>query len=195
MTFVHQLKFYFVFVQKTFIVLVNNFSGFLLLTFIKLYKTGKTIRVKNKEEISPPIITVAKGFCTSAPEPVERAIGKKPKDATRAVIRTGLNLVAVPVLMVSLTDKLCSLSLLKVVIKTSPFRIATPKSAIKPIMAGTLIYIPLIHKAIIPPTAAKGMFIITSNASPTEENVATRSKNIINMETGTTTANFAIALC
>ena len=37
----------------------------------------------------PPITTVAKGRCTSAPALVEIAIGKNPNVATEAVIRTG----------------------------------------------------------------------------------------------------------
>ena len=40
------------------------------------------------EEIIPPITTVAKGRCTSAPAPTLNAIGIKPKLATKAVIHT-----------------------------------------------------------------------------------------------------------
>ena len=43
--------------------------------------------------ISPPITTVASGFCTSAPAEVDNAIGRKPREATAAVIITGRNLV------------------------------------------------------------------------------------------------------
>ena len=44
----------------------------------------------------PPITTVAKGLCTSAPVPTLSAIGMKPKLATSAVINTGRNLVMAP---------------------------------------------------------------------------------------------------
>ena len=44
------------------------------------------------EIMSPPITTVAKGFCTSPPAPVLMAIGIKPKAGTKAVINTALNL-------------------------------------------------------------------------------------------------------
>ena len=45
--------------------------------------------------------TVAKGFCTSAPDPALSAIGIKPSDATDAVIKIGLNLVLVAFNMIS----------------------------------------------------------------------------------------------
>lgn len=53
------------------------------------YSTGSTSRVSIVEETTPPITTVAKGRCTSAPIPVLSAIGMKPKLATIAVISTG----------------------------------------------------------------------------------------------------------
>lgn len=43
--------------------------------------------------MSPPITTVAKGLCTSAPSPCDKAIGKNPNDATSAVINTGRSLI------------------------------------------------------------------------------------------------------
>ena len=45
--------------------------------------------VKNVAVISPPITTVAKGFCTSAPAEADKAMGKNPSDAAAAVIITG----------------------------------------------------------------------------------------------------------
>ena len=50
---------------------------------------GNTSNVSNVLVIKPPITTVANGRCTSAPSPCESAIGKKPIEATRAVIKTG----------------------------------------------------------------------------------------------------------
>ncbi len=49
------------------------------------YRTGNTTKVKAVAERIPPITTVARGRCTSAPGPVASAIGTKPKDATSAV--------------------------------------------------------------------------------------------------------------
>ena len=70
---------------------------FILLLLIKReYKTGNTINVRSVDEINPPITTVAKGFCTSLPAEVDKAIGKNPNDATAAVANTGLNRAAVP---------------------------------------------------------------------------------------------------
>ena len=50
---------------------------------------GNTSKVSSVLVIRPPITTVASGRCTSAPSPWESAIGRKPIDATSAVINTG----------------------------------------------------------------------------------------------------------
>ena len=52
---------------------------------------GITSDVSRVEVISPPMTTVASGRCISAPSLVDNAIGKKPRLATKAVIRTGRN--------------------------------------------------------------------------------------------------------
>ena len=61
-----------------------------------IYKQGSTTNVKNVAVINPPITTVANGFCTSAPAPLLNAIGKKPSEATAAVISTGRKRIFVP---------------------------------------------------------------------------------------------------
>ena len=43
------------------------------------------------ETMRPPMTTVAKGRCTSAPADVATAIGTKPNEATRPVRNTGRN--------------------------------------------------------------------------------------------------------
>ena len=58
------------------------------------YRIGNTSKVSRVAVISPPITTVASGRCTSAPAPVLIAIGKKPSEATEAVINTGLGRVS-----------------------------------------------------------------------------------------------------
>jgi hypothetical protein len=58
----------------------------------RLVEYGKDQQLSNVSivlEMSPPITTVANGRCTSAPEPVETAIGMKPRLATKAVMSTG----------------------------------------------------------------------------------------------------------
>lgn len=50
---------------------------------------GRTSSVSAIDDRIPPMTTVAIGRCTSAPVPVAIAIGTKPSNATRAVIRTG----------------------------------------------------------------------------------------------------------
>ena len=44
----------------------------------------------------PPITTVAIGRCTSEPIPTLNAIGMKPKEATNAVMSTGLSRSSAP---------------------------------------------------------------------------------------------------
>ena len=48
------------------------------------------------EVTRPPITTVARGRCTSAPALVARAIGTNPSDATSAVINTGRKRILAP---------------------------------------------------------------------------------------------------
>jgi hypothetical protein len=48
-----------------------------------------TRSVKRVLLMIPPITTVARGRCTSAPTPLLKAIGRKPRLATRAVMSTG----------------------------------------------------------------------------------------------------------
>jgi hypothetical protein len=48
------------------------------------YKTGSTRSVSNVDDTIPPITTVARGRCTSAPTPVLSAIGTNPIAATAA---------------------------------------------------------------------------------------------------------------
>ena len=110
--------------------------------------------------INPPITTVASGRCTSAPEPLLKAIGKKPSDATKAVIKTGRNLNLVPVITICFKSvKPLFFSLLNSAISTMPFSTATPKRAIKPTPALILKGIPRKAKKKIPPIAESGMAV------------------------------------
>src|SRR3954471_23110590 len=52
------------------------------------YKSGIRNNVRMVDETSPPMTTVARGRCTSAPVEVDRAIGTNPRLATSAVIKT-----------------------------------------------------------------------------------------------------------
>ena len=47
----------------------------------------------------PPMTTVAKGRCTSEPMPTLTAMGKNPKDATKAVVNTGRKRVNAPLII------------------------------------------------------------------------------------------------
>src|SRR5690606_4034002 len=93
------------------------FFGGLLFLINTRYNRGSTNKVNAVAEINPPITTVAKGFCTSAPALVLNAIGKKPKLATDAVINTGLSLVLAPSIILGIMSSQPSFSnLLKVAI-------------------------------------------------------------------------------
>ena len=80
----------------------------------------------------PPITTVASGLCTSAPVPVFSAIGINPRLATSAVINTGRNRTKAPSRIDFVRSPVSSQSWRIKESMTSPFRTATPESAIKP---------------------------------------------------------------
>ena len=79
------------------------------------------------EDMIPPITTVAKGRWTSAPVPVARAIGINPREATKAVIKTGLNRMSDPCRIASSsgTPSLRSFSIKETI--TIPFSAGTEK--------------------------------------------------------------------
>ena len=60
------------------------------------YRTGKTTNVNMVAVNKPPITTVAKGRCTSAPAFVDMAMGKKPSAAADAVNNTARKRSLVP---------------------------------------------------------------------------------------------------
>ena len=78
------------------------------------------------------------------PEPLLNAIGKKPRDATKAVINTGRNRTFVPINTILLRSVMPSFfNLLNSAINTIPFKTATPNRAINPTPALILNGIPL----------------------------------------------------
>ena len=118
------------------------------------------MRVKRVEVINPPITTVAKGRCTSAPAEAETAIGKNPSTSVSAVKRIGLILLLVPRRIRSPRSFTPSaFNSFNPLIRTSPFKTATPKSTIKPTPAEILKGIPRNQSANTPPMAANGMAI------------------------------------
>ena len=140
--------------------------------------------------------TVARGFCTSAPALLLNAIGKNPKLATAAVIKTGLNRIFVP----SMTR--CKISVhpsfsnwLNVPISTIPFKTATPNNAIKPIPALILNGIPRNNNANTPPMALIGMAVKIKLACLMLLNVKNSKINISNKDTGTAIINRLLAFC
>ena len=162
----------------------------------KEYITGKTINVSRVEVINPPITTVANGRCTSAPAPVETAIGKKPKAAAEAVNKTARNLSWAPfIIRLSLFSIPFSRNSLKCSIRTIPFKTAIPNRAIKPTPAEILKGIPRIHNKRTPPTAAKG---IAENIIKASLKVPKAKYNRIKIRTsamGTAIFRREVALC
>src|SRR5918995_741167 len=61
--------------------------------------------VSTVDVIRPPITTVANGRCTSAPADLASAIGRNPRLATHAVMRTGRSRVSAPRLTASSTAR------------------------------------------------------------------------------------------
>ena len=55
-----------------------------------MYSAGRINSVSAVDNRIPPITTVARGLCTSAPVLVAKAIGRKLREATSAVISTAL---------------------------------------------------------------------------------------------------------
>ncbi len=144
----------------------------------------------------PPMTTLARGRWTSAPAPWERAIGTKPRAATRAVIMTGFSRVAAPRRIDARSSRWpSSRSRLMAAIITMPFRTATPKSAMKPTEAERLRLRPRIQRAAMPPTSAKGTLRMTSAAWRTRPKVRKSSRKMIASEAGITTMSRRVARC
>ena len=167
----------------------NIASGLMLILLpVKkiMYNNGNTNSVRNVAVNSPPITTVARGFCTSAPAPCDNAIGRNPSEATVAVISTGRNLIFVPSIILSVIFSIPSFfNWLNVAIKTIPLRTATPNKAINPIPAEILNGMPRANNANTPPMALIGMAVKMSNAWLAEPNVRYKSKKIRASATGT----------
>lgn len=153
------------------------------------YSAGNTNKVNTVDERIPPMTTVARGRCTSAPAPVARAMGTKPNDATSAVINTGLNRVSDPFIIASSNAVPSSLNLLMKEIITTPFSTATPERAMNPMAAETDNGIPRTHKEKNPPVNASGTPVKTRIAFFTVPNAANNKRNINNKAMGTTTHN------
>ena len=122
------------------------------------YRTGRSTSVSRVADTRPPMTTVASGRCTSAPAPWLMAIGRKPREATAAVIKTGRSRVSVPFMIKAVMVRLDSFfNRLNSVISTIPLSTATPKSAMNPTPADMLKGISRIHRESMPPIADSGM--------------------------------------
>ena len=137
----------------------------------------------------PPITTVARGRCTSAPIPVARAMGTNPREATKAVISTGRSRVSDPCRMASSKGTSWSRNLLIKEMMTIPFNTATPDNAMNPTAAEIDNGIPRIHKEKTPPVKAKGIPVNTKKEFLMEPKAANSSKKISKREAGMTSHN------
>jgi hypothetical protein len=124
----------------------------------RMNNIGNMNNVKSVAENNPPMTTVANGLCTSAPEPLLKAIGKNPSDATHAVMSTGLKRIFVPINTILIRFFIPdSCKRTNSATSTIPFKTATPNSAMKPTPALILKGIPRIDRKNTPPMADKGM--------------------------------------
>ena len=144
-------------------------------------------------ETNPPMTTVASGRCTSAPVPVDRAIGTNPREATRAVMSTGRSLFNEPSTIASSDGIPCSRNWLIRVTITRPLRTATPARAMNPTAAVMEKDMPRNQSETIPPVKAEGTPVNTTNAYFTELKALNRSKKIKKRQTGTTTVRRFLA--
>src|SRR6476620_680585 len=116
------------------------------------YSTGARKIDRTSREMSPPTITIAKGFWESLPMPVDMAAGSRPMHATSAVIMMGrrrssdASNVAVAMVLPS------SRSLLTNEYRMTLVWTATPINATKPKPDDTLKCVPVSFKASSPPT-------------------------------------------
>jgi len=76
---------YFSFYPASFLVNFNTKSS------SKVYTTGTTIKVSNKDEKIPPTVAIAIGFLVSDPGPIPKTMGNIPNIVENAVIRIGRN--------------------------------------------------------------------------------------------------------
>jgi len=101
-------------------------------------KTGSTTSIRNGANVIPLTTTMANGFCTCEPMPLEIAAGKRPTPAITHVIKTGR------ILSVHVCNIACIWSIpprtrrLYCERTTMPFMTDMPKSAMNPIAADTL---------------------------------------------------------
>ena len=135
----------------------------------------------------PPITTVASGRCTSDPAPTLSAIGRKPSEATSAVISTGRRRPSAPSTTAVSRSARCSRSLRMKAIITRPFSTATPDSAMKPTPAEIDSGMPRSASATTPPVSASGTPVNTMAASLAEPNAQNSSAKMRTRVTGTTT--------
>ena len=133
---------------------------------------GRTRSVRRVDVTNPPITTVAKGRCTSAPMLVATAIGTKPNPATIAVISTGRSRVFAPSTTASSSERSSCRSRVMVETSTTPFSTAIPDRAIKPTAAEMLKGSPQRAKAKTPPVIASGVLRKMSRAGRSASKLA-----------------------
>ena len=134
----------------------------------------------------PPMTTVARGCCTSAPSPVEMAMGRKPSEATSAVISTGRRRSIQPLMIQWLMSVIpLRLNSSNWLMSTIPLSTTTPNRAIKPTPAEMLKGMPRNHRARIPPMAASGISVNTINISRMLRSVKNRRKRMMINAAGT----------
>jgi hypothetical protein len=140
--------------------------------FAKRYSAGRTSKLRSVAEMIPPMTTVASGRCTSAPVPVFNAMGRKPTDATKPIIRIGLSLSRAP-RMIALSSDTPSRTRSRIAdTMMTPVSTATPHRVMKPTPAVIDSGISRINNATTPPVTASGTPENTRAASSSHKSLA-----------------------
>ena len=98
---------------------------------------GSTIRVNAVAVIKPPMTTMARGFCISAPEPCASAIGTKPSAGPTPVMKTALAFSIRPSTMARSSGRPILMRWRMPPITTSPLSTATLERQMNPTAAET----------------------------------------------------------
>jgi hypothetical protein len=147
---------------------------------------------------NPPITTRASGLELSDPIPADMAAGSNPMVAMNAVISTGRISEFTPrftAVYKGFSPRSLSRFCLNAVVSKTPSNIQIPNRAINPMPADMLKFVPVISRATMPPTTAKGTLRKTRPASFRFQNMINNRRNISNKLIGTTSISLLEALC
>ena len=158
-------------------------SLFQLFLLSRVYMIGMMNPLRNVDVSRPPSITLAIGLCISLPgSSPPTASGMSASPDVRAVMSIGLSRSREPCMTHSWSDRPDERRLLYLSMRSIPFRVAIPKSEMKPMMDGMLIVPPESQMLATPPMSASGRLRSTVSDWPRFLNSLKRSRNMARME-------------